>query len=158
MKHIAWIIGVLILITAYTVIEADRRGLFDHVSEEERRELQALSPAGKHFGEMCIQDGYSEGMLNATVRLFGKEQALLGMIESLKLGNANARACAAWCLGQMGDLKAIGPLEITSRDTVEFVRTSAAEALQRLRSRAPQPEKTGTPKRGQESTGSNRGT
>ena len=57
------------------------------------------------------------------------------MIAALNDVDAGVRESAAWALGELGDDRALAPLERVEQDTVPAVRQRAAEALERLRQR-----------------------
>jgi HEAT repeat protein len=54
---------------------------------------------------------------------------------ALRSEDMGMRQIAAWALGQIGDRRAIKPLEAALRDSDSDVRESAASSLERIRSR-----------------------
>lgn len=61
-----------------------------------------------------------------------KSRVFKRLIEELKSAEPNARAHAAWALGQLGDARAIESLQRVLHDKNPEVRNDAADALSRL--------------------------
>ncbi len=61
-----------------------------------------------------------------------KSRMFKRLTEELKSAEPNARAHAAWALGQLGDARAIEPLQRVLHDKNPEVRSDAADALSKL--------------------------